>query len=619
VRGPHLRRVLVTAFFTVTVAATRPLPVRAGDNVAEWAPKDALFYVGVPGCDALAASIKKTTGWRSMEEPAVKDMVQPYKNLLENARKLLADELGLDSPKELEVYPHGGLALFLTVSPPPGEGQDPENHMGLVMDMGEDIERAQRLAKKVVQIALEKGGRREVEEIAGVEVTAIRFEENSPNEGQEDEPGAPFARADALLEGVELDELQGAMIQGLLSEIGPPEEFAFAFSRSRLVLGSDAKSVQATVRRLQRGAGASFAESAAMRLLRKHGDADAHLQFVFNLPRLIEWLGETEPDSVEKIRAVGVPALGPLVGTTAFMPSRGVEARMKGFLEIGPERAGLGNILLMENRRTAPPPGVSADTALYGALNLDPSSILKEIIGITRRLDQEQGETFQASLKVPQEDGSVLDIQEDVVGRLAGPLLVTLSLAKPYDADNVNVLLALGHKSREAMAKLLAMAPPNILVQREMLGHTVFEFPMVPGAEGAFTDRTLIPFGTKNAVEAYIRSEGKTDRGLADDPNFKRVARHAPRQSCAVFYVDGLKLADAQAALQETADADTPPMPGTTLGGYIRWGLAQVSTGGQIKDLKALRKYQTIGLFTISTESTGLRFDGVTIPALPED
>ena len=622
-RESHDRSWVVAGLLAVVlVAGSLSGRALAADNVAEWVPEDTMVYVGVSDCDELVAAFKKTRSWQAMDDPALEDVIQPYKKLTENLRKLLAKELGLDSPKELEVYPHGGLAAFLRLDPPPAEDEDPEVHAGLVMDMGEDVDRAKGLADKIVQVSLEEGGRKDVEEVAGTQVTTIEFKKDESEEGGEDEYEARVARVETILEDVELDEVMKAIIEQILTEIEPPEEFAFAFSRSLLVVGTDAETVKATVKRLRRGADTSFAGSAAMRSLRRRLDQPSHMQFVFNLPLLIDMImEEVDPDDKREMRAVGLPALGVLMGTAAIVPSRGVELRMDGFWEIGPERAGLGNILLMENRKTDPPSGVSADTVMYVSVNLSPSKILSEVLSITSRIDREGGDAMRAGLKMPQEDGSVLDIQKDIVDKLAGPLQLTLSLAKPYDAENTNVLVALGHKSAEAMAKLLAMVPPNVITVKEMLGNTVFELAMIPGAMGGFTDRVIIPFGTKNAVEAYIRSEGKTGRGLADDPDFKRVARHLPKQSCVMFYMNGGRISDAQVALHESGDIDPeePPMLGATLGDYIRWGLGQASAGGQFKDPETLRKYQTNGMVTVSTEPDGLRFVGVNVPAEPAD
>jgi hypothetical protein len=221
---------------------------------------------------------------------------------------------------------------------------------------------------------------------------------------------------------------------------------------------------------------------------------------------------------------------------------------------------------------------------------------------------------MRADLKVPQEDGSVLDIQRDIVDHLAGPISGSLTLSKPYDADHCRMLLTMAHKSRDAIAKLFGMIPPGILVPTEMLGQTVYEFPMVQGLAFGYTDRVIVPAATKKALEDYIRSEGKADRGLAAEPAFKRVARQVPARSSAMFYVDSVKLGDAQMALAKAPDLDPemPPM-GRPLGDMIRWFIAVTAQGQTPESLEAMRKYQSQMIMTLATEDDGLRLDAVVV------
>jgi len=260
---------------------------------------------------------------------------------------------------------------------------------------------------------------------------------------------------------------------------------------------------------------------------------------------------------------------------------------------------------------------VSADTVIYGSLNLDPAVVLAEVLSIASRYDADTGETMRASLKLPQPDGSVLDVGTDVISQFVGPLSGGLMLAKPYDAENVNLLVALRHKSQAAVAKLVALVPPGMLQPTEVLGNTVYELPMVPGAAIGLTERALLP-GTKPAVQAFIRSEGKEGRGLSDAPRFKRLAGLVPKRTCALLYVDGIEFFDAQMAIAKAsrAEAEEASTPDMSAGASLRavLGAEYAAAEEEIEDLRTLRKYQTITILSLSTEPEGLRFDAVSMP-----
>ncbi|MCP4245610.1 MAG: hypothetical protein GY778_01035, partial [bacterium] len=148
---------------------------RAGDQPAEWAPKDTVLYLGVPDCDAFAAAAKKTATWKLINDPALEKMFAPWKEFGGKLEKLAAGKLGLDSPKQLKVFPRGGLAAFVVFSPSTGPDDEGAPHLGLIMEMGENREAMQRLTRAVVAKAVEHEAQRSTREVAGAEITTVRF------------------------------------------------------------------------------------------------------------------------------------------------------------------------------------------------------------------------------------------------------------------------------------------------------------------------------------------------------------------------------------------------------------------------------------------------------------
>ncbi len=595
------------------------LPALA-ESPANWAPKDALLYVGVPDCDALWESHKNTSSYRASQDPAAKKSVDSFERFKKNALKLIAKKLGLESSRTLEIYPHKGLAFFVSAAKGSGEDEPPDLHVGLAMDMGDDAESAQLVVQKVIQTSSENGGRKETIEIRGTKITTIKFDADSEadeaNGNQQGNSAVGHAGQgpdhpewlEELFDGVELDDAMSFYASEALSGLSAPAEFAVAFKGTTLIVGSDTDTVKSTLKRMRADDENSLAASKGMRSLRRNCGKDGQLQFLFDWPSMLEATGAHDRD---ERKALGLAGIGPLVLSAKLAPEPGIDARMQAFMAVGAERIGIAKLLMMKNIKTAPPSFVSQDTAIYVSINLDPGGILREILDITGRVDPEQAEEMRASLKTPMPDGSVMDLQKNVIEQLKGPLSLAVSLAKPYDPDNVNLLLSLRHRSRDAMAKLLGLIPQGMLVPSEMMGSTVYTSLMMPGAAMGLTDQAIVPVATKNAVEALIRNEGKEGRGLASDPEFKHLAKQLPAQCWGVAYTNSVKLYEASQAIRKAGDidADYQWMPGMPFANLIRAALFNLDSAQNVDDLTARRKYAQIIMMTVTTEAKGLKFE----------
>ncbi len=586
----------------------------AKDNPAKWAPKNTVLYVGVPNCDKMVKSLKKTALYKMSQDSDLSEAVQPFKKFFENAKSVMAEELGLDSPKDLEVYPEGPIAAYLAASSQVDDDGVPLHGIALIMDMGEKLEATRSLSKKIVDACLSQGGNKDKKEVAGTSVTIVRFKK----EGDAEEIN--YARVEEIVEklfdGVEVEQTVKMGVAQVLGGVKPPDEFAFAFSESRLILASDFATVSDAIKRLNGKDDDTFASSKAMRSLRKRCSKKAHLQFVFNTPEFLDIVKSVRPDASKQISASGLSAIGPFVMTTQFAPSSKLDFVTKGYLEIdGGERVGIAKILLMENSKTAPLATVPADVLWYASMNLNPAVVLEEVIAITARIDPAEADQMRAGMVMPLADGSTLDIRKEVVAQMTGPLSMMMNARAPYAAADFGAYIHLGHSSREGINKLLTGVFAGMLMPSDMMGQTVYSVPPVPGLSLAVTEKAFL-VATKKAAENYIREEGKSGQGLADDKTFKAVVKRVPKKTCMVMYGDSRRMLAAQEAIARMGDArpNSPPPFGMPASAFVRWAIGQNIDPDMIKHADAMRKYQTSGIATISTESDGLRFDLVAIP-----
>jgi hypothetical protein len=595
------------SFLSLTVAL-------AADQPAAWVPKDAVFYLGVPDCDKLVESAKKSSAWAMYNDPQVSESMNQVRTIATKIQGVVAKHLGLENPGDLEVYPHGGAAMFMSFSPPTTEGADPEAHGALVLEMRGDSDRMRRLAEVATNKCVENGARKETKEAAGGEFTIVRFPKSEAVEGAE-APASPFIND--IIEVLRssdagFEEFALAEIADELSEVRPPEQFVFAIRDTKFLLATDEEITKQLMQQLREGPDESLAAGPAMRLLKSRCEIEASIHFVFNLPRLMELSMATDAEGAKFVRALGLDKFGPFVASIEIAPTDELDSRVRGFLEIGDMNRGLGRIVAMPNTRTAPPSTAGADTIVFGVANVQPAVVLGEVVDITTRIDPEAGERMRTQMKAPLPDGSVLDIQNDVVAHLTGPIFAAFSAKSPYGPDEINLLIGLGHKSRQAMDRLLSLTGPGMLQPREMMGSVVYQLMMIPipGVSMGLSDRSFLPIGTTPAVEAHIRAEGREGGGLAEEPAFRRAARFVPDQSCAMMYVDALKLFDAQLAITKMPGfKDEQPMFGSPAGALLQRGIGEQFQWGELPNPEAMRKYQSQAIGTVSTESEGLRFD----------
>ncbi len=593
----------------------------AAGGPSEWAPKDALIYCGIVNCDETWSSLQNTMSYKLFKDPAVKDIADPMSKVFENVKKYVAKKMDLDSVKELEIAPHGGVALFAVGAPPKADEDAPQIHFTAVMEMGPDHEKSVALLKKIAKSLQKKGARKESKKIAGTEVLTFKIPESTADdEATPNETDRRDEDLETLLEDMDLDPATQIMVAQFIDNASFTK-ISYAIYEKKLILGDDADVVIGTVRRLSQKSEDRLANDRAVKTTRKYCARNANVEFLLNLPAIFEISKSVDPENAKEMVAVGLDAMGPVVMTIEFAPEENIETRMRGFVSIKANSGSLANILRMQNIKTTPPPSVPNDTCTYFGINLNPKLILEEILKITERIDPVAAAQMRASMQITHQDGSTLLIGKDFIDQLLGPATFVMTATAPYETEQMNFFVSLQHRSQDAIRRVLGAMPPGTVLSNEMRGATIYESPMVPvpGLAIGVTERALIPLGTKKSIEAFIRSEGQADRGLAQNPAFRAAAKHVPKESTVVFYQDQLAWLDAEIAIRKKGDIslDAPPMFGTPAGDMLRLMVLQ---NGYEKiapeNLDAIRKYQSASLLTVSTEPEGLRLTAVAVPSV---
>ncbi|NOX60280.1 MAG: hypothetical protein GXP29_15670 [Planctomycetes bacterium] len=619
----HLNRTCVA--FVLGGLLLAPLHAFAANTEpSALAPKDSMIYVGIRNVDALMETLKRTAMWRMFEDSETKELAKSWGKIGTKLKEFAAKKLELENAKQLDIAPHGAVALFVTLVPAKEDGAEPDVQGAVVMEMGDDAKKTRRVVDAIIQKSLDNGAKKNASQMAGGEIISVQFERKSEvaDDGQITEASPIADLADEILDLLG-DDLPGGLskelVEQFLNEVELPEQVVFAFRERVAVLASDEDTARQVLRILNSSKEDTFAGSPAMKSYVRRLGKDAELEYVINIPLLVDVFSKADAEAKSIMAALGLNSFGPLVLNTDFMPAVGVELRSSGFLEIGDKTRGLGKIFMMPNRKVRPPSTVSADSAGYASLNFDIAKTFEEVIAIVSRIDEADGEAMRKAMVVPQPDGTTLDIRKDLIAHLVGPVTGSFSIAKPYGASNVDFFMALGHKSREAWDKVFSMIPPGMLTSREMMGATIMDLSAavpIGGLSLAVTDRTFLWIGTTNAVERYIRREGRDGGGLAETAEFQRLAGFLPKQASGVFFWDYARIFEAQLAASKAGYVHTeePPIFGP-IGGMLQWMIMEQFLWGdlELKRPEALRKYQERAMATIVTEDDGIRFNQVDV------
>lgn len=592
----------------------------AGKNPSALVPKDTMIYVGIRNCDELGESIKKSAMWRMFEDPATKELKQSWMKMGSKIKEYAAKKLNLASPKDLDVVPHGALGVYLSLEPPKAEGAEPEVFAALVMEMGEDAEKTRTVIDSIVQKSIDHGGKKDTRELAGGEIISVRFEPDADvsDEMQVNKDAPLQATIDEIVDLIG-DDLPGGVpkefLEALLSEFQLPEEVVFAFRKDVAVLASNQNTAAKILRTLKSGGEDSYGGSKAIKALGRRLSKDAQVEAVIDIPRIVETFAQQDEEVKSVISALGVDTFGPVLYVANFVPSPGIESNGSVFMKIGDKSKGLGKIFMMSNSKVTAPATVTGNAVGFGSVNVDVAEVFEEIINIVTRIDAAEGESFRNNLVIPQADGTTFDIRKDLIAHLVGPAVTGFSIEKPYGPENYDFFISIGHKSREAWDKVISMIPPGFLMTREMMGATVMDAALpIGGISMGLTDRSFILMGTTSAVEGFVRREGRSEGGLRESPEFRRIAKLLPKRASIVFFLNGEAEFAAQLAAKKAGYIATeqPPMFGP-VGGILQWMVMQRFMGLGIDNPEALKKYQQSSMSVVVTEDDGIRLEQVQV------
>jgi hypothetical protein len=609
----HGRNILVAAFMLLALSAALAQTDKAKPDPATWAPAEALFFVGVADVDQTWADFKKTASYSALNDDALSAI--PNAQMLKIAADKLQEKLAkiLEVPKAQLKNPFGGGLAAYVVAP---HGAKPDDvQVALVAGLGD-----KELMKTYYAAAVKKlrASATDYEAVAAgsnsIDVfTSKKGEKKDGDEGEkkdeeeDDEENAGFMGGPDVMKAIE------KAIDKPGSPEAMPPKLATCLTEDRLIVANSPDEVKAVLRRGREGENLTGTDD--YKALAQTFKPLGSVRLLVNLPRIMELSrGEDAEEATKTANMLGAKSLRAVIGHAVFGGEK-FDSKAEVQVLVNGERTGLVKIFSMENRELTPPAGVSADTLVYAAINVNPLGIADEVERMIRQNDADQAdEMHKAMEEAPMPSGEKVNVREQLLSHLRGPLTFALAAVKPYGPESARLLLSLAHNDKESLEKFFGQMRPY-LNPRDVDNAQVFDVPMAAMSVAPAASRLLI--GDTKSVEAALAS-GKAE-GLAADPAFKRAAEAMPREAWGVFYVDSKRMVQTLIGLAEKkADSDNAEtaQPGMNPAAMMLEAMTKsMSTAGKDKEkgksnveqMRGMLRYAAPTIVTLATNGDGVR------------
>ncbi|MCG3125612.1 MAG: hypothetical protein CHACPFDD_00437 [Phycisphaerae bacterium] len=577
----------------------------ASQNVdpAEWAPRDALVFVGVTDSAELWERVKKTSIYNVMSDKDAGKSMAPVTQLTEKFMQKLAAAINL-TPEQVQ-NPFGGPAA-ISLAIPSGKKLDDAAPLAVLGVKRRDLmaQYYESAVKKLGDAAAEH----KKENVGSWQIDTFVGRPKDEQAAQHDDDVDPFGLDETAI-AAWAEKVTGE----LFSPDALPDNLALCLADDRLIVAHDADAVREALRRS--GPRESLAGDDDYRSLPRHFPKLGPVRFFVNVPRFVELGAAESPDSAKTLDALGLRSFGALLAHLSVGTDEHDFLGESLLLTRG-ERSGLARILTMDNRPVAPADVVPESASIYVSLNLSFAALFDEIEKILRQTDPAAADEMRTGMEnTPTPSGETMNMRKDVIDNLRAPLDFYLAFGKPYGVETSRLMVSIGHRNRDAIEKVLGMIPPPFLAPREVRGARIFDAPMGGVSVAASSDTVFL--GNTAGVESALNSS-RADGSLAASATFRKVAQHAPREAWLTFYADNRQFMEAIFGLLEKSE-EISSSGATNPAAMIGLQIALSTAGGEEKpDVEALRrllKYYGTSILTLTTTPDGIR--GMTIQLKP--
>jgi len=593
------------------------------DKAAQWAPADALLFVGCSNVHDLFEAMKKTPSYQQFKDPKLAKSTESTQEGVKKGLGQLVEHMGFGSLDDLEkmglddmlsekTHPRGAMCLYIAAGPDQGGDKGPRHDVALLADMGEDFGKFREMFDKLVQQRLDKGGKKESTEYQDSTIVTITNE------------GPAKSEKKAKDDGDEGDEEKDGGEESSAGHTPPP--ISYAFKDKVFLLASDVEVAKQALKRVKEKQSDCLASSEDYGNLERACAPVGQIRVFVNFPQMFKLQEKFDKDKevIETIGKMGMRDWKALVGTIRVGMPKGADVSLQMNLPLGTASKGLSKVLAMKNGPVAPPAHIDADTALLWALHLSPGQFYDDILAMMDKVDPAAAKRARADDQIPVgEKDEKMSMRNDVLGQLDAPFTLSVGMKKPFNGGSLRILATMAHKNRAAMEKLMGLLPPGMFKKREMMGQQVYDVMGLPmtGISLAMTEK-LLAAGGERSVEATIRSGSGKSEALADSADFKGVARHVPKEAWFTMYVDGVRMNKFLLAMvkheektegEESGKEDQDPLSNFITSFALPMMLAQAGEAASPEVMEAGIKYSSRLIVTIGTKGDSIELNSAMV------
>lgn len=607
--SPHscglLRPAAIAAAVAFLLGGALPLLAQDSGKVdpATWAPKDALFFVGVSDLDTVIEKIRKSPSSKWFSDPAAKTMMEMnyFWKALDSLKERVAKMVGTDADKLQN--PFGGpMAVIVTTAPKDGKTVPAFTFVATIKDNTTMRSYYDNTVKRLKETADSH------EAVTMGSFSIDHFKTRARADDDKKAADSEAADVEAMLQAQMGEDEMTAMLDRAFGEIfsadAMPESLATCMAEDRLLVSLSPDNIKAVLRSDR---GESLKEHDDYKAIdRKFKDAGP-VRFFLNVQRLVDIAAAEQGEEFARTRtALGLKCVRNVIGHLEWNGEK-YESRMEAILLTSDDCTGVMKILRMKNAPLTPPKFVTADSSMLFSVQLDPTTVVDETERILRQVDPDEADQMAASMTVDLPDGKKLDVRKEIIANLQPPLTYGFGFSKPYGPASAKLMVSIGTRGREVFERLISLAQETgaPLTERETAGSKVYDI-MFGFSIGATRDAIVI--GSQSQVDAALSASG-SDKWLGDDATFKKLADLHPREAWGMVYIDPRKLLEAAielAKFRDEIDEKAFENPSGMIGAAMIQSFAAAFEGGKLEEARSLLKYQGAQLMSISTTADGI-------------
>lgn len=593
---------------------------------ARMLPDDTMFMVSVESVSGLRAACEKTSMYGLYKDPTMQQFVteteKKVRELIDTTLKDLWQKMEIENPPEQFPYPEGRLVLGVSLfketavadaNAEESKGDDVGVRFALLADMGSRVEQIKQIVQSLSAGAANAGSPVEKKQLGGIELNVLAAGEDS------DRPTLYYGLKDSWL----------------------------------LVMGDTSKETAFTesiMRRMGRSVPGALADKAGFKsAVKTLGDAQV---FVFvntdAIKSLAAGVAQNKAQVDQMIKALGFENVTGITMAVQVAGQKNQEMTSKALIGIDGPKTGIPALLsdasapLKMNNRL-----LSRDAVGFVSANYSPVKIFDGIAKIVQNVAfMDLNMMVQAGMAATAGEGGQPPVQlrDDVLAQMAGPVFVTWQMDKPYKFDGptkflVGLSVQDAGRLNGAIGRIhQAFLGPMPEMRREMLDQTVYLLPSdgpsadsedgnSPGVQAASKEQGMafsvagdsLVFGRVGEVEQAIRSQQKEPQdSLASDPMFRYAEESLPAQACVYVYQnDRLSTEASWTALKQMArDASNASGQGDASWNPMMMGIQKIKAYvdlSKLPDFKAVEKYWGASVGYMQSRPEGLYWESIAL------